>query len=376
MAPQAADTALTVGAARMKVYLPQLAEKKIGLVVNQTSRVGGRHLIDTLLARGVTVVKAFAPEHGFRGEADAGARIVDGRDPDTGLPVISLYGRKKKPTADDLRGLDLVVFDIQDVGARFYTYLSTLHYVMEACAENGVPVMVLDRPNPNGHYVDGPVLDMAYRSFVGMHPVPVVHGMTVGEYARMINGEGWLEGSRRCALEVIPCAYYDHRMAYRLPVRPSPNLPNMRAVYLYPSLCFFEGTTVSVGRGTERQFQVYGHPDFPGGDYAFTPEPRPGARHPKHQGKVCRGFSLTDRDPSAIRAEGRLNLSHLLDFYRDFPDPDAFFRKNGFFDLLAGSDRLRKQIMDGATEAEIRAGWQSGIQAFRARRKPYLLYPE
>ncbi len=371
-----AQKELHVGAARLDAYLPRLMDKNVALLVNNTSMAGPAHLADTLLSRGVKVVKIFAPEHGFRGEADAGEQVKDGKDAQTGIPLVSLYGSKRKPGAEDLAGIDWVVFDIQDVGARFYTYISTMHYVMEACAENGVSFMVLDRPNPNGHYVDGPVLDTAFRSFVGMHPVPVVHGMTVGEYARMINGEGWLEGGRQCGLEVIPCAGYTHSTPYALPVRPSPNLPNMRAIYLYPSICFFEGTVASEGRGTPNQFQVYGHPDFPKGDYTFTPAPMFGAKSPKLEGELCRGFSLVDRSPEDIRAEARLNLGYLIGFYRDFPDKDNFFLKTNFFDKLAGGAHLREQVIAGRTETEIRQSWQEGLEGFKKIRRKYLLYDD
>lgn len=367
---------LQVGAARLDLYLPMLADQNVVLLVNNTSMLGSTHLADTLLSRGVKVVKIFAPEHGFRGEADAGEHLKDGKDAQTGIPLVSLYGSKRKPGADDLAGIDWIVFDIQDVGARFYTYISTMHNVMEACAENGVKFMVLDRPNPNGHYVDGPILDPAYRSFVGMHPVPVVHGMTVGEYARMINGEGWLEGGRHCELEVIPCNNYTHSTPYELPVRPSPNLPNMRAIYLYPSICFFEGTVASEGRGTPNQFQVYGHPDFPKGDYTFTPVSMFGAKSPKLEGKLCHGFSLMDEKPEDIRAEARINLSYLIDFYRDFPDKNNFFLENKFFDKLAGSAQLREQVIAGKSEPEIRKSWQEGLTAFKKNRRKYLLYDD
>ena len=251
-----------VGAERTAAYLPLIKDKKVGLVVNQTSTIGKVHLVDSLVRLGIDIQAVFAPEHGFRGEADAGAKITDGKDPKTGVSIISLYGKKRKPGAEDLKGLDWVIFDIQDVGARFYTYISTMHYVMEACAEHNVPFLVLDRPNPNGHYVDGPVRESEYQSFVGMHEIPVVHGMTVGEYAQMVNAEGWLTKGMQCKLKVVTCENYDHKTAYELPIKPSPNLPNIRSIYLYPSLCFFEGTVASVGRGTDTQFQVYGHPDY------------------------------------------------------------------------------------------------------------------
>ncbi len=367
---------LSVGAERTENYFSRLRGKNLGLVVNHTSRIGSIHLVDSLLRSGFTVTKIFAPEHGFRGTADAGATISNGLDRETGVPVISLYGQKKEPSAADLADVDLLIFDIQDVGARFYTYIYTMHYAMQAAAKHGVPFLVLDRPNPNGHYVDGPILDTAnFRSFVGMHPTPVVHGMTVGEYARMINGEGWLDGGRRAELTVIPCESYTHDTPYELPVRPSPNLPNMRATYLYPSLCFFEGTTFNVGRGTTTQFQVYGHPSYPTGSYQYTPVSRPGATRPKWKGQTCQGHSLAGLDPAFVRRAGRLDLSYLLEAYRNFPDKAAFFREGNFFNLLAGSDRLRQQIEAGLDEDAIRATWTAGLAAFQAVRAKYLLYP-
>lgn len=365
-----------VAAARTDLYLDSLRGGQVALVVNATSRIGDTHLVDSLQALGVSIKHIFAPEHGFRGTADAGEQIVDGTDVSSGLPIVSLYGNKKKPTAQQLAGLDWVVFDIQDVGARFYTYISTMHYVMEACAEQGVRFMVLDRPNPNGHYVDGPVLDPAHASFVGMHPVPVVHGMTVGEYARMINGEGWLKNSIQVDLTVIPCTHYDHTQPYDLPVPPSPNLPNMRSIYLYPSLCFFEGTSVSVGRGTQQQFQVYGHPDAMVGDYFFTPYPLPGAKYPKHEGQRCQGYSLVDLPVDSLRRRAQLDLHYLIDFYQAHPEPDAFFLSNNFFDKLAGGTQLRRQILAGVPLAEIRAGWQEELVAFGEVRGRYLLYED
>lgn len=372
-----APALVTIGAARLDAYLPDLQRAKgVGLVVNPTSRVGAHHLVDTLLALNVPVRQIFAPEHGFRGNADAGETVADGKDKQTGLPIISLYGDNKKPRPGQLEGLEVVVFDIQDVGVRFYTYISTLHYVMEACAEQGIKVLVLDRPNPNGHYVDGPVLDPDYKSFVGMHRVPIVHGMTVGEYAKMVNGEGWLKSGIQCELEVVPCLNYNHRMPYELPVKPSPNLPNNRSIYLYPSLCFFEGTVVSVGRGTDTQFQVYGHPGAPIGDYYFTPKPMPGAKHPKLEGQRCRGFSLAGIPPDSIRQEAHLNLAYLIDFYQAFPDKSNFFLKTHFIDKLAGTDALRKAIIAGQSVKEIRATWAADLAAYQKTRKKYLLYPE
>jgi uncharacterized protein YbbC (DUF1343 family) len=373
--PEEKADSLQIGAARTELYLPTLLEAKgVALVVNQTSTIDSIHLVDSLLSLGVKVKTIFAPEHGFRGQADAGESVADGKDTLTGLPIVSLYGSNKKPRAEQLDSIDIIVFDIQDVGARFYTYISTLHYIMEACAEQGITLIVLDRPNPNGHYVDGPVLDTAYRSFVGMHPVPVVHGMTVGEYAQMINGEGWI--SQKAELNVVPCAGYTHQTPYELPIKPSPNLPNMRAIYLYPSLCFFEGTVASVGRGTDTQFQVYGHPADTVGTYTFVPTPMPGAKYPKHEGDTCRGVSLTHLPADSIRCKAQLDLTPLIKFYQAFPQQDSFFLPNFFFDLLAGSDRLRKQIQSGQSAEAIRESWQEELEAFRQMRQPYLLYEE
>ncbi len=366
---------IVVGAARPNEFMPLIQGKKVALLVNQTSMIGGVHLADRLKSVSVDIKKIFAPEHGFRGTADAGAQIKDGKDVKTGIPLISLYGKSKKPTAEDLAGLDYVIFDIQDVGARFYTYISSMSYVMEACAENGVKFMVLDRPNPNGHYVDGPILDKKFNSFIGLHEIPVVHGMTVGEYAQMVNGEGWLKGGIQCDLTVVKCENYDHNTAYELPIKPSPNLPNIQSIYLYPSLCFFEGTIASIGRGTNKQFQVIGHPDYPTTDFSFVPESMEGASNPKLKGKTCYGYDLHDLDLDELRDERRLNLSYLIDFYKKLGSKESFFLKNNFIDKLAGSDQLRKQIIAGKTEAEIRATWEEGIRKFKRKRAAYLLYP-
>lgn len=368
------EKTLQVGAARLDAYLPLIKDEAVALLVNQTSTIGDTHLVDTLLASGVNIVRIFSPEHGFRGTADAGEKITDSRDPQTGIQLVSLYGKKRKPGAEDLAGIDRVIFDIQDVGARFYTYISSMHYVMEACAEQGVKFMVLDRPNPNGHYVDGPVRQAEYESFVGKHPIPVVHGMTVGEYAQMVNGEGWLDNGVKCELEVIACANYDHDMVYELPIKPSPNLPNYRSVLLYPSICFFEGTVASLGRGTNKQFQVLGHPDYTAGDYTFTPQSMPGAKHPPLLGKTCNGYDLTTIDPMQIKAEARINLSYLIDFYKNFPDQDNFFLKNNWIDKLAGGPELQAQIKAGKSEDEIRASWEDDLTAFKTIRAKYLLY--
>ncbi|HFA49023.1 MAG TPA: DUF1343 domain-containing protein [Bacteroidetes bacterium] len=367
---------IITGAQNISAYLPILKEKNIALVVNQTSMVGKKHLVDALLKLNISVKKIFAPEHGFRGTADAGAKIKDGVDTQTGLPVTSLYGKNRKPSKKHLAGIDMVVFDVQDVGARFYTYISTMSYVMEACAENNIPFMVLDRPNPNGHYVDGPVLDPKFSSFIGLHKVPVVHGMTMGEYAKMVNGEGWLKNGIKCDLAVIECGNYDHNSFYELPIKPSPNLPNMHAIYLYPSICFFEGTDISVGRGTDKQFQVLGAPGIKDGEYEFTPEPKPGAKHPKHEGEVCKGVDLSILNIDGLKNRRSLNLSYLIDFYKNYEPKKSFFLKNNFFDKLAGTDILQQQIKAGKTENEIRESWQKGLNEFKKIRKKYLLYKD
>jgi len=364
-----------VGAQNVAEYHPFLNGKTVGMVVNQTSVIGSDHLVDSLLRLGVNIKMIFAPEHGFRGEADAGEQITDSKDSKTGIPVVSLYGKKKKPVKQDLAGLDVIVFDIQDVGARFYTYISTLHYVMEACAENGIPIIVLDRPNPNAHYIDGPILEEKYKSFVGMHPVPVVYGMTIGEYAQMINGEGWLDKGIKADLTVVKNRAYSHDTYYNLPIKPSPNLPNIQSIFLYPSLCFFEGTTMSVGRGTNTQFQVIGHPKYKGGEYKFTPTAGPGAKYPKHENNECVGSDLTKLTKGNLHELSRLDLSYLLDSYANLSNQSIpFFNENNFFEKLAGTQDLRNQIIAGKTEKEIRATWQDGLDKFEKTRSKYLLY--
>lgn len=371
------NTSIVVGAERTTTYLPLLAGKKVGVVGNQTTRIGTSHLVDSLLALGVEVKKVFAPEHGFRGNADAGEHVKDGKDAKTGLPIISLYGKHKKPTVEDFQDLELIIFDIQDVGARFYTYISTLHYIMEASAEQGKPVLVLDRPNPNGFYVDGPVLQEAQTSFIGKHPVPVVHGMTIGEYAQMINGEGWLEGGVQCELQVITCENYTHQDLYKLPVRPSPNLPNMSSIWLYPSLCFFEGTQVSVGRGTELPFQIIGFPGCEGRAFDFIPESMPGAaKNPKHKDELCTGINLYWYGQLIMRNSGKLHFSWLMEMYEAYPNKSKFFLSNGFFHLLAGNKELMQQIKAGTSEQEIRVSWEPALSEYKAMRKKYLLYPD
>ncbi len=370
------DIKIKVGAERTNEYLPIISNKNIALVVNQTSVIGKTHLVDSLQKLGILIKKIYAPEHGFRGKADAGEHVVDGVDKKTGLPVVSLYGKKRKPSESDLAGIDVVVFDVQDVGARFYTFISTMSYMMEACAANNLGFIVLDRPNPLGHYVDGPVLEPEYSSFVGLHQVPVVHGMTMGEYARMVNGEGWLSDGLRCDLSVIECANYDHNTFYKLPISPSPNLPNMRAIYLYPSICFFEGTEASEGRGTDKQFQVYGSPNYIKTDFKFTPVSIPGAKYPKHENEICYGYDLSNLDIKELQEKKSIDLNYLIDFYQNFPDKNNFFLENLFFDKLAGGSDLRKQIIAGEPESEIRKSWESDLIKFKSIRGKYLLYSD
>lgn len=366
-------------------WVDQLKGKKVAIVGNQTSVVNSSsleqrrtwdqsikvryvHLVDTLLSLGVDVKKVFAPEHGFRGDADAGAAIEDGVDKRSGLSIISLYGNNKKPSNAQLTDVDVILFDIQDVGARFYTYISTLHYVMEAASKHGKKVYVLDRPNPNGHFVDGPILDPAHKSFVGMHPVPVVHGMTIGEYAQMINGEGWLEYGKQADLTVLKIKDYSHDTPYILPIAPSPNLPNAQSINLYPSLCFFEGTDVSVGRGTEMQFQVYGSPSLAKyREFAFTPTPNRGAKRPMFNGKKCFGVDLREYPKL-----DRLNLEFLIDAYAKAPYKQSFF--NSFFTKLAGTAILQKQIEKGMSASEIASTWEQGLEDFKKIREKYLIY--
>jgi uncharacterized protein YbbC (DUF1343 family) len=368
------DSNAEVGAKRLGEYLPLIRGKKIALVANQTSMIGKTHLVDTLRSLKMNIQRVFAPEHGFRGEADAGEHVASAVDKKTGIPLVSLYGDNKKPSPAQLAGVDLVLFDIQDVGARFYTYISTLSYVMEACAELNIPVIILDRPNPNGHYVDGPVLEPAFSSFVGLHPVPIVHGMTMGEYAQMVNGEGWLKNKVKCKLTIIRCTGWAHNEYYQIPIPPSPNLGNMNAIYLYPSLCLFEGTIVSVGRGTTKPFQVIGYPGLKEGKFSFTPKSGPGSKHPPYENKVCYGFDLSAFGESFIRDSKMIYLFWLVSTYKSAVDKNGFFTP--FFEKLAGTDKLRKQIIAGKTEEEIRASWKPGLEAFKTIRKKYLLYPD
>ena len=363
------------GAGSTAEYVPLLKGKKIALVVNQTSVIGKTHLLDTLLALHIKVKKIFAPEHGFRGDASAGADIANTTDKKTGLPVVSLFGKKFKPAPEDMADIDIVVYDIQDVGARFYTYISTLHYVMEACAENNKQLIILDRPNPNGYYIDGPVLEKQFSSFVGVDPVPIVYGMTCGEYAMMLNGEGWLKGSEQCQLKVIKVQGYTHNDMYELPIAPSPNLPTMQAIYLYPSVCLFEGTDVSVGRGTDKPFEIIGKPGFAPGEVKFTPHSIPGkAEDPPYKGIECNGFELSKFADDYIKHSNQLYLFWLVGFYNHSDNKDKFF--NPFFDKLAGTDKLRQEIIDGWDADKIRKSWTKDINTFKLIRSKYLLYTD
>lgn len=360
---------IKTGADNYEAYLPILKDKKVGIVTNQTGILSNKtHLVDFLIEQKINLQKIYAPEHGFRGTADAGELIKDGKDTKTGLPIVSLYGNNKKPKPEQLAGIDILVFDLQDVGARFYTYISSLHYVMEACAENNIPLVVFDRPNPNGNIVDGPILEKEHSSFVGMHQIPVLHGMTIGEYAKMINGEKWLAKGIQCNLTIIPCLNYNKTMSYSLPVKPSPNLPNDQAINLYASLCFFEGTNVSVGRGTEKQFQIYGSPYLNNSGYSFTPKPNFGAKDPVWNGKECFGEDLT-----GIQKVTHLELKWLIKAYKENSQTkNPFF--NDFFTKLAGTKKLQQQIESGISEIEIRKSWEPGLKDFKEMRKKYLLY--
>lgn len=393
-AAQATGSANVItGADRTGVYLPLLKGKAVAVFANQTSVVGNTHLVDTLLASSIKVVKIFGPEHGFRGDADAGEHVGDARDKKTGIPVISLYGNHKKPTPEDFTGVDVVVFDIQDVGVRFYTYISSLEYMIEACLENHKPLMILDRPNPNGFYVDGPVLDKKFKSFIGMQAVPVVYGMTIGEYGLMLAGENWLSEKANAInaynmttqpsadtpfhVTVIKCKNYDHNTKYVLPVMPSPNLKQMQSIYLYPSTCFFEGTVMSEGRGTDHPFQVFGHPDLPKNLYSFTPKPNAGAKSSKCFGLKCYGWNLSGSNEEVLKmVDGKIQLRYFLEAYRLFPGKDSFFLKNNFINKLAGNDIFQQQVKNGTSENDIRKGWEPGLTAFKAIRKKYLLYTD
>ncbi|MCF7560409.1 DUF1343 domain-containing protein [Sabulilitoribacter multivorans] len=369
------DKAIIVGANQVEKYLPLLNEKRVGIVANQTSVIfkndsANTHLVDSLIALNIDVKKVFAPEHGFRGTADAGELIKDGFDTKTGLPIISLHGKNKKPSAEQLEGLDIVVFDIQDVGVRFYTYISTLHYLMEACAENNIPVLIFDRPNPNGHYIDGPTLEIENKSFLGMHPIPLVHGMTIGEYAQMINGENWLENGLQCDITIIPVKNYTHMTSYSLPIRPSPNLPNDKSIELYPSLGLFEGTNINAGRGTEFQFQRYGAPFLNKEIFSFsyTPIENFGAKYPKHKRKLCYGEDLSN-----TKVKNEMTLQWIIKAYENSTDKSLFFNTENFT-KHAGTDKLQKQIEAGLSEEDIKATWKTDLEAFKLVRKKYLIY--
>ncbi len=372
---------LKTGAEQMDKYVPYLKDKRVGMVVNQTSIIEGVSSVDKLISLGVKVVTIFGPEHGFRGNASAGVKIDNAVDAKTGIPIFSLYGTHLKPTTDDLKGIELMVFDIQDVGARFYTYISTLHYVMEACAENNIELIILDRPNPNGFYVDGPVMEEKQKSFIGMHPIPIVHGLTIGEYAQMINGEGWLINKLKCKLNIVKLANYTHQTPYTLPVKPSPNLNTQRSILLYPSLCLFEGTILSQGRGTLFPFQLLGSPDFAGQyKFSFRPISIPGmSESPIHKDKLCFGIDLRSYNVEKFRKTGQINLKWLIDLYQAYPDKSKFFDNNqspqiGNFNRLAGTDALKQQIIDGKSEEEIRMSWEPALSSYKMMRRSYLLY--
>lgn len=366
---QKTNTKVSVGTEQLDQLIPLIKNKRVGLVVNNTALVNKTHLADTLISRGVQVKRIFGPEHGFRGDAADGEHVTDAVDAKTGVPVVSLYGKNYKATPEQVKDLDILIFDIQDVGARFYTYISTLHYLMETCAENSKKLIVLDRPNPNGSYVDGPIREEEFKSFVGMHPIPITHGMTIGEFAQMINGEGWLGSGKKCELQVIKMKNWKHTDDYSLPVRPSPNLPNDQAVRLYPSICLFEGTVISLGRGTPTPFQILGNPELKDMPFTFTPVPLKGySIEPPHKNALCYGMDLRGVTPPH-----KVDLSYLIMFYQKYPDKEKFF--TSYFEKLAGTAKLKQQIKDGLTEEQIRASWKPGLDEFNAKRKKYLLYP-
>ena len=371
---QAQDNRVIMGAEQTSEYFPILKGKRIAIFSNHTGMVGDKHLLDVLIENKFNVVAIFSPEHGFRGDADAGEHVKSSVDSKTGVPILSLYdGKDKKPSDSSMRKFDILVVDIQDVGLRFYTYYITMCRLMDACAEYNRKVLLLDRPNPNGHYVDGPILDMKFKSGVGWLPIPVVHGMTLGELALMVNGERWLPKSRVCDVTVIPCKNYTHQTMYELPIAPSPNLPNMKSIYLYPSTCLFEATPVSLGRGTEFPFQVYGHPNMKGYDFSFTPRSVPGAKNPPQLDKKCYGVDLRGMSNEEIWKRG-FDLTYVIDAYRNLNMDDHFFRS--FFELLMGTDQIRKMIKQGKSADEIKATWKDDVENFKVQRKPYLLYAE
>ncbi len=380
---QKAKTQLRTGAEQTEKYFPLLRGKRVAVVANPTSQIAGTPLVDSLLHSGIRVIKVFAPEHGFRGNASNGATVSDSHDPSTGIPIVSLYGKKSMPSKEDLEDVDIVVFDIQDVGARFFTYIITLQHVMQSCALYHKPLMILDRPNPNGYYVDGPVLEDSLRSGVGLQPIPIVHGMTIAELAKMINGESWLTGHSTCALRIIAVSHYTHATEYSLPVPPSPNLNTQESVLLYPSLCLFEGTVISLGRGTLRPFTLLGAPALKGQyAYHFKPVSIPGmSEHPLYQDSVCYGIDFTNYDLDGLRRKKQINLQWLIELYKAYPRKEIFFdasqsKQIGNFDKLAGNSLLRKQIMAGVPEEEIRKSWEPALTRFRAERKKYLIYKD
>ena len=394
------QTVVMTGAERINVYMPLIKGRTIGIFANQTTMVGNTHLVDTLMKLGVDIKVIFGPEHGFRGTADAGEKVGNYIDEKTGIPVVSLYGSKRRPTVDDVKGVDLLIFDIQDVGVRFYTFISSLEEFMEAAFELGKPLLLLDRPNPNGFYVDGPVLDLKYRSFVGRQPIPIVYGMTIAEYAFMIAGEGWLSEKANAKyayytiaensvdtpfhFQVIKCKGYDHKTKYVLPVKPSPNLPNIQSIYLYPSTCFFEGTVLSEGRGTNKQFQVFGHPSLPNNLFSFTPNPNEGAKNSKLYGQVCYGWDLKDTPENVLaKVDNKVQLKWLIEAYRQFPEKEKFFllpksgkMEESFLNKLAGNNDLWQQIKNRKNEKEIRESWEPALSEFKKIRKKYLLYDD
>lgn len=368
------NNSLTIlGNQRTEQYIPLLKNKNVAVVANQTSLINKVHIVDSLLSHKVQLKKVFAPEHGFRGTSDNGAHISNSIDPKTNLPIISLYGKNKKPKNEQLNGLDVIIFDIQDVGARFYTYLSTLHYVMEAAAENNIHVIVLDRPNPNAHYIDGPVMQENCKSFVGLHPVPIVYGMTIGEYALMINGEKWLKNGISCDLTVVDCENYWHSSEYILPIAPSPNLQSKEAIALYPSLCLFEGTVISVGRGTQTPFEIIGHPLYSENNFSFTPKPTKGSSNPPFKNKKCYGIDIKSNTNFPV---SEINLKYLINGYKSLKNKTTYFNKNLFFDKLSGNKKLREQIINGKSEEEIKKSWEVDLNNFKKTRSKYLLYDE
>ncbi|MBC8033703.1 MAG: DUF1343 domain-containing protein [Chitinophagaceae bacterium] len=382
--PPGSSKPILPGATQIDQYMRMIQDKSVAIFANQTSTVGDQHLVDFLRGKGVNIVKIFAPEHGFRGTADAGERVANLKDPETGITVVSLYGKKNAPSKEDLDDVDIMIFDIQDIGVRFYTYISSLEFYIKAAIENEKPLIILDRPNPNGFYVDGPVLEKKFQSFIGRQPVPVVYGMTIGEYAQMLIGEGWIDSTantnpvyKKADVKVISCVNYTHKSKYTLPVKPSPNIPDMASIYLYPSTCFFEGTVLSEGRGTDKPFMLFGHPSLPKTMVKFTPVSKEGAKNPKLVNKVCYGWDLSGTPESALKKiNGRLQLKWLFQAYKLFPDKKNFFLANNFLHLLAGNDMLMQQIKNGSTETTIRKSWEPGLNQFKKIRKKYLLYPD